>query len=452
MQAPTVHENWSSRMAFLLAAIGAAVGLGNIWKFPYMLGSNGGAAFVIIYLLAIFLVATPIMMSEMILGRRGRMSAPNTLKKMAQEVGASENWQWLGWMGMFGVFLVLSFFSVVAGWSMAYIVKALSGALTGMSPDQVGAAFDTFLHSPLTLIAWHALFMALTAYIVSRGVTAGLEKATNALMPALFFMLVGLVIYGMYAGNFAEAASYLFAPDFSKVTPQVALAATGQAFFSVNVGIGSVLVYSAYLPGNVDLPRSSIIIAVGDTVVALLAGLVIFPFVFAYGLNPGEGPGLIFVTLSAAFAQMPGGHIVGAVFFLLVFVAALTSAFAMFELIICRATESRGVSRPRVTWLLGLAAFLVGLLTVFSFNYLENFRVFGKTLFELIDFLITNIILPLGGMLFSIFVGWFLSKETTMEELGLPDGWVYNSWRFLTRYVAPTAVAVIFVWNLSGAN
>ncbi len=455
MQSSHVHENWSSRLAFLLAAIGAAVGLGNIWKFPYMLGTNGGAAFVLVYLVAIFLVATPIMMSEMILGRRGRMSAPNTLRKMAQEIKASEHWKWLGWMGIVGVFLVLSFFSVVAGWSMAYVVKAATGEFAGLAPEQVAGIFGEFLHSPGTLVAWHALFMAVTAFIVSRGVAAGLEKAINMLMPALFIMLVGLVIYSMFAGEFVQAVSFLFAPDFSKITPEVTLAAVGQAFFSLNVGIGSVLVYSAYLPENIDITRSSIIIAVGDTVVALLAGLVIFPMVFAYGLDPGEGPGLLFVTLSAAFAQMPGGQIVGAVFFLLVFVAALTSAFAMFELIICRALETRGISRPMATWALALVAFLFGLLTVFSFNYLEDVHPLGMferfstaTLFDLIDFTVTNIILPLGGMLFSIFVGWFLSRETTMEELGLQKGWLYNSWRFLTRYVAPAAVAVVFVSNL----
>ena len=273
------HENWSSRLGFLLAAIGAAVGLGNIWKFPYMLGSNGGAAFVLVYIFAIALIATPVMIGEMILGRRGRMSAPNTLKKIAGEVGASPNWKYLGWLGIVALFLVLSFFSVVAGWSLAYIVKTASGALSGMTPAEVGAEFADFQSKPMVLIGWHAVFMAATVFIVSRGIKAGIEKAVTLMMPALFVMLIGLVIYGMVAGDFTQAVNFLFKPDFSKLTPEVTLAAFGQAFFSVNVGIGALLTYSAYLPDDVDLVKSSIIIAVGDTLVALLAGMMIFPIV-----------------------------------------------------------------------------------------------------------------------------------------------------------------------------
>ena len=248
-----VHETFSTRIGFLLAAMGAAVGLGNIWKFPYTLGVNGGAAFVLVYLLAIFLIATPIMMGEMLLGRRSRMSAPQTLRSMASEIGASPRWEWLGWMGIFTLFIVLSFFSVVAGWAMAYVFKALAGVFTGLGPEQVGTAFNDFLHSPLTLIAWHAVFMACTVFIVSRGIKGGIEKAVIIMMPALFIMLIGLVVYGMVVGEFMQALQYLFTPDFSKITPSVTLAAVGQAFFSVNVGVGGVLTYAACLPEEVDL-------------------------------------------------------------------------------------------------------------------------------------------------------------------------------------------------------
>lgn len=452
--AVAAHESFSSRFAFLMAAIGAAVGLGNIWKFPYTLGSSGGSAFVLVYLIAIFLVATPIMMSEMIIGRRGRMSAPGSLQHLAEQAGASPRWRFLGWMGIIGLFFVLSFFSVIAGWALAYMVKAARGVFTGLTSDQVAQAFDDFLHNPLEMTAWHFVFMAFTVFVVSRGINAGIEKAVNFLMPGLFFMLVGLVGYAYFAGDFSRTLTYLFTPDFSKITPPIALSAIGQAFFSVNVGIGAVLTYSAYLPENVDLPRSAMIIAIGDTVVALLAGLVIFPIVFQYGLDPASGPGLIFVTLSTAFAQMPGGPIVGCLFFLLVFIAGLTSALSMLEVMISRAEESNRLRRKPMAVILGLGAFVLGLATVFSFNLWESFRPLSQfapfeeaTVFNLIDYGVTNIILPLGGMLYALFAGWWLSKETTMSELGL-TGWAYWSWLILARFVAPAAVGVVFVTNL----
>ena len=363
------HESWSSRIGFLMASIGAAVGLGNIWKFPYTLGSAGGSAFVTVYLIAIFLVAMPIMMGEMVIGRRGRMSAPGTMRKLAAEAGASPLWQGLGWLGLTAVFLVFSFFSVVAGWSLAYVVKTAAGQFSGVSPADAGAIFDAFLHQPGQIIFWHFLFMVMTVVIVSRGINSGIEKAVNVLMPGLFVMLIGLVVYALTAGAGGEAVSFLFVPDFSLLTPEVVLMAVGQAFFSVNVGVGIVLTYSAYLPAHVNLPRAALIISLGDTLVALLAGLAIFPIVFANGLDPAAGPGLIFVTLSAAFGHMPGGTFVGSLFFLFVFVAALTSSIAMLELMVSRAEEGSRLSRSQSALLLGLAVFLFGLLTVGSFSW-----------------------------------------------------------------------------------
>lgn len=454
--ATAAHEHFSSRAGFLLAAIGAAVGLGNIWKFPYMLGVNGGAAFVLVYLLAIVLIATPVMIGEMLMGKHARMSAPSSFAKIAAEVRTSPNWKYVGWLGIATLFLVLSFFSVIAGWSIAYIFKTVSGAFTGLSPDEVGAQFGTFLHSPLVLTAWHAVFMAATIFIISRGVKAGIEKAVTLMMPALFLMLVGLVIYGMFAGNFAEAVSFLFKPDFSKLTPQVTLSAFGQAFFSVNVGIGAILTYAAYLPEDANIVRSSIIVAVGDTMVALLSGLMIFPMVFAYGLDPGEGPGLIFVTLSTAFGQMPGGAFIGAVFFTLVFLAALSSSLSMLEVCVSRFSESDTVSRPKASILTGIAIFFVGFITLGSFNFMEDVRLLGSierfanmTPFDLLDFLITNVLMPTGAMLYAIFIGWFLTNDLTMSVLRIEDGVAFRTWRFLMRYVVPIAILAIFVFNLT---
>jgi NSS family neurotransmitter:Na+ symporter len=341
------NERWSGRLAFILASIGAAVGLGNIWKFPYTLGNSGGSAFVLVYVLAILLVATPIMLAEMVIGRRARKSAPAALKALAVERGNSSNWQYLGWMGLFALFLVLSFYSVIAGWTAAYLVKSGSGSLTGLSPAEVGANFGNFLHNPSEMIFWHFLFTATTVFVVSRGVRIGLEKLVTILMPALLITLVALVINSAIVGDFSAALDFLFTADLSKLAPAVVLAAVGQAFFSVNVGIGSVLTYSAYLPSDVNLFRSAIIVSLGDTLVAILAGLAIFPIVFANNLDPAEGPGLIFVTLSTAFAQMPGGAFIGTAFFAMIIFAALTSSISMLETMTARIYEIRGMTRTK---------------------------------------------------------------------------------------------------------
>ncbi len=449
-------ENWSGRIAFILASVGAAVGLGNIWKFPYTLGSSGGSAFVLIYVLAILLIATPIMLSEMIIGRHARQSAPTAMRKIALANGASAYWQIVGWMGLLALLLVLSFYSVIAGWTIAYLVKSVSGGLSGLSAEEVGRDFGAFLHDPGYMILWHFLFTSVTVWIVSRGVRLGLERLVRVLMPVLFLMLVALVIYSGLTADFGRAFGFLFSADLSKVTPAVVLAAVGQAFFSVNVGVGAVLTYSAYLPREVNLFRSAIAVSAGDTLVALLAGLAIFPVVFAYGLDPGEGPGLIFVTLSTAFAAMPGGSIVATLFFAMLLFAAVTSSISMLETMTARAKEVRGVSRPRAAMTIGAIAFVLGLVTVLSFSRWENvyplgnIPVFaGKTPFDLIDYLVSNILLPLGGMLYALFAGWWISRKTLVAELDIGDGALFELWLVLARVIAPLAIATVFVYNLA---
>ena len=453
---PTNNDGWSGRLAFILASIGAAVGLGNIWKFPYTLGSSGGSAFVLVYVIAILLVATPIMLAEMIIGRRARQSAPAALKTLAEERGNSGNWAMVGWMGLFALFLVLSFYSVIAGWTAAYLVKSISGSMSGLSPAEVGQDFGDFLHQPGTMIFWHLLFTATTVFVVSRGVRIGLERVVKVLMPALFITLIALVINSAFIGDFSAAVDFLFTADLSKLAPAVVLAAVGQAFFSVNVGIGTVLTYSAYLPKDVNLFRSAIIVSLGDTLVALLAGLAIFPIVFANGLDPAEGPGLIFVTLSTAFAQMPAGSLIGTGFFAMIVFAALSSSISMLETMTARANEIRGMTRTRAAVLIGTGTFLFGLITVFSFSSWENvyplgsIAVFaGKTPFDLLDYLVSNVLMPLGGMFYALFAGWWLAKETSRDELGVGDGAVYKLWLVLVRIVAPLAVAAVFVYNLA---
>ncbi len=449
-------ETWSGRFVFILATVGAAVGLGNIWKFPYTLGNSGGSAFVLIYIVAILLVATPIMLSEMVIGRHARRSAPAAMRETALESGASPYWQIVGWMGLLALMLVLSFYSVIAGWTGAYLVKSVSGGLNGLSPEEVGRDFGEFLHDPGWMIVWHFLFIAATVVVVSRGIRLGLEKLVVVLMPTLFIMLVALVIYSGFNGDFERAIEFLFSADLSKVTPSVALAAVGQAFFSVNVGVGAVLTYSAYVPDDVNLFRSALAVSFGDTLVALLAGLAIFPIVFAHGLDPSEGPGLIFVTLSTAFAAMPGGSIIATLFFAMLLFAALTSSISMLETMTARLYEVRGLKRRTAAASIGAVAFLLGLITVFSFSRWENvyplgdFAVFaGKTPFDLIDYLVSNILMPVGGMLYALFAGWWISRETLVAQIGVGDGAIFKLWLVLARLVAPLAIAAVFVYNLA---
>ena len=449
------HEGWSSRIVFLMAAVGAAVGLGNLWKFPYTAGVNGGAAFVLVYLVAVAAVAIPIVIAELLIGRRGRMSPPNSFIALAKEAGASPGWQFVGWMNLLAVFLILSFYSVVAGWALAYVPKVALGDFTGASPEQVGAEFTALLASPGRLALLHALFMALTVSIVAVGLKRGIERAVRFLMPTLLLMLVALVIYATTTGDMGSTIEFLFQADFSKISAPVVLQAIGQAFFSVSVAMGLLITYGAYLDRETRLGSSAVYIAGADTVVALLSGLAIFPLVFANALDPAEGPGLLFVTLPIAFGQMPAGALFGAMFFLLVLISAITSSIAILEPMVSWAEEHHWMRRGPAAVVAGVAAWVVGLATVFSFNLwagwfplgrLERFR--ESTVFDLIDYLTSNLLLPLGGMLIAIFVGWVLTAETTRKELGVADTAIFRAWRFTLRFVTPLAVGWVLVASL----
>lgn len=452
----SAHENWSSRLVFLMAAVGAAVGLGNLWKFPYTAGVSGGAAFVIVYLAAVAAVAVPIVIAELLIGRRGRRSPPNSFLALAREAGARPAWQFVGWVNLLAVFLILSFYSVVAGWALAYIPKLAAGHFTDANAADVSAEFDALLASPLVLTGWHALFMALTAGIVSLGLKRGIEQAVKFLMPALFLMLVMLVAYAGFAGDLPRTIDFLFQADFSKISAPVVLQAIGQAFFSVSVAMGLLISYGAYLGREVSLARSAAYIAAADTLVALLSGLAIFPLVFANGLDPAEGPGLIFVTLPIAFGHMPAGAFFGTLFFLLVLVSALTSSIAILEPMVAWAEERRKLSRATAAVVVGAGAWLAGLATVLSFNLWAGFhplshieRFATATVFDLIDYLTSNVLLPVGGVLIAVFAGWVLSRDATRAELGLPDGPAFRIWLLLMRFVAPLAVGWVLVANLS---
>ncbi len=441
----SIHGQWSNRWAFILAATGSAVGLGNIWRFPYVTGENGGGAFVLVYLASVLAVGVPIMVAEVMLGRRGRQSPINTMRTLAGEEGRSLHWQYLGWLGMLAGFFILSFYSVVAGWTLAYVFRTGTGVFSGLEAEAIAGEFSALVGDPERLLAWHTIFMVMTTIVVSRGVRSGLEQAVRFLMPALFVLLVAMVGYGMGNGEFGQAVRYLFAPDFSQLSAAGFLMAVGQAFFSLSLGMGAIMIYGSYLPSSASIPRTVGIIAFMDTLVAVLAGLAIFPIVFAYGLAPEGGPGLIFKTLPVAFAQMPGGTFFGSLFFLLLVFAAWTSAISLLEPIVAWLAENRGMQRVKAAALAGVSAWVLGVVSLLSLNVWSGYTLFDLAFFDLMDFLTANVMLPLGGVLIAVFAGWHLSRRASVDELHLGDGPAYRAWRVLIRYLVPVAITVVLL-------
>ncbi len=440
----SIHGQWSSRWAFVLAATGSAVGLGNIWKFPYITGENGGGAFVLVYLLCIAVVGIPVMMSEIMLGRRGRQSPINTMRTLAREEGKSGGWQLLGFSGVLAGFLILSFYSVIAGWALSYVVSAVGGTFTAITAERSGEIFGELVSNPGVQLFWHTLFMGITMFVVARGVREGLEKAVRMLMPALFVLLLILVGYAMNSGGFIQGLHFLFDADFSKITTDGVLIALGHAFFTLSLGMGAIMVYGSYLPENVSITQATFTVAIADTVVALLAGMAIFPIVFANSLEPGAGPGLIFQTLPVAFGAMPGGLFFGTLFFILLVFAAWSSAISIIEPVVSWLVESRNMSRKRASIISGLVTWVLGIATVLSFNLWSEVKLFDKTIFDLLDYLTTNIMLPLGGLLIALFAGWAMKQNHSRGELGLRQTG-YTIWQILIRYVTPIAIIVVFL-------
>jgi len=452
----SIHGQWSSRLAFILAATGSAVGLGNIWKFPYIAGENGGGAFVLVYLLCIGVIGIPIMMAEVLVGRRGRQSPVNTMRSLAKEEKASRAWVLLGWAGVLAGFLILSYYSVIAGWALSYVFRTGSGLFEGLTADGVQAIFTNLVTDPERLLAWHTIFMIMTMVVVARGVSGGLEKAVKLLMPALFVLLFVLVGYAWNSGGFEQGVTFLFQPDFSKLTANGILIAMGHAFFTLSLGMGAIMVYGSYLPQDASIAKTSIAVSLMDTLVALLAGLAIFPIVFANGLEPGAGPGLIFQTLPIAFGHMQYGAFFGMLFFVLLVFAAWSSSISLIEPAVAWLVENKGLTRVYAAIVAGLATWLFGLLTVLSFNLwsevklLSTIEVFkDSTVFDLLDYLTANIMLPLGGLLIAIFAAWKMSRESTVDELGMGNRFFYPLWRFLVRYITPIAVIIVFLKAIS---
>jgi NSS family neurotransmitter:Na+ symporter len=444
----SMHGFWKSRWLFILAATGSAVGLGNIWKFPYITGENGGGAFVLVYLLCICIIGIPVMIAEVSMGRMGRQSPINTMKALAQKAGANPLWVIIGWMGAIAGFLILSFYSVIAGWALSYTVDMANGTFVNISAGDSGKIFGNLLGDPTQLTIWHTVFMLFTMGIVARGVNAGLEKAIKVLMPALFILLFILFGYALSSSGFSQGFAFMFDFDFSKLNSESIIVALGHAFFTLSLGLGAIMAYGAYMPDNTSVAKTVVIVALLDTAVAIMAGLAIFPIVFANGLEPSAGPGLLFQTLPIAFGKMSAGVIFGTMFFVLVSFAAWSSAISLAEPIVAWFVEKYKMSRAVAAVIIGVCAWLLGLATVFSFNIWSDVTLFEKTIFDLLDFATTNVMLPLGGLLIALFASWTMSKTTMMNNVGIENPTLFKIWHFILRFLAPAAIVAVLVNGL----
>ncbi|RAR58058.1 NSS family neurotransmitter:Na+ symporter [Onishia taeanensis] len=440
-------DRWTTRRAFILAVTGAAVGLGNIWRFPYMTGENGGSAFLLLYVAFVLLLGLPVMMAEILVGRAGRRSPTQSLSHLAMSAGRSPHWRWLGLFGALTVFLILSFYSVVSGWSIEYLVESLNGDFVGMTPPEVGGMFDSFLADPLRMTFNHTLFMLLTMTVVAGGVSNGLEKLNNLLMPMLYLLLIVLAGYAATTDGFGPALAWLFTPNPAAITIEVVLNAMGHAFFTLAVGACALMAYGAYMPDHQSLPRAAVAVAALDVLVALLAGIAIFSVVFSQGMDPAEGPGLMFVTLPIAFAELPGGSIWLAIFFLLLLLATWTSSINLAEPMVA-GLQGLGLKRGQAAAIVGVAVWALGLLSVLSFSTMKDVDwIGGMNFFELVTTVPTDLFLPVGGLLIAIFAAWVMSRDTALRALDAgPNG--FRIWQALVRYVSIPLVVVVLASGL----
>ena len=448
------RETFGSRFAVIMAMAGSAIGLGNIWRFPYMVGQYGGAAFIIVYIVCSFLLALPIFLSETIIGRRARTNTFGAMAKLAP----GSSWKWLGLLTVISPVIILSYYSVVGGWSVEYLFKSLSFEFTNTPADQVSSLFGTFISSTWEPIIMHTLFMLMVGGIILAGVKSGIERFTKITMPVLFVLIVALTIFSVSLPGSGAGVSYLLKPDFSKLTMSAVAAAMGQAFFSFSLGVGTILTYASYVKKEENIFASSIGTATSDILFALLAGFAIMPAVFACGVEPGAGPGLVFQTLPFIFNKMGAGmpvisSLVSIVFFVTILVAALTSAISMMEVGVSYLVDNKGMSRFGATAVVTLFAWAVGILCSLSFGPLSEVKIVGNTIFDFLDKMCSNFLMAFGGLLFTIFVGWKMDQASVKDEFTnsgtkKKNNFWFKPVYFLIKYVAPIAIVLIFVTNL----
>ncbi|PXY99646.1 sodium-dependent transporter [Gilliamella apicola] len=442
------HSQWSSRMGFMLAAAGSAVGLGNIWKFPYMAGEMGGSAFVLTYLLFMFLIGLPILVLEWLIGRRGQKNPIHTMEDVAVSEGRSKLWKWVGIIGVLGSFLILSFYSVIGGWATDYIFLAIKGTFNGVDGVGTGQIFSNFLGNVNSLLIWHTVFMAANTLIVALGVGAGLERSCKVMMPGLGILLLVLVGYAAYVSgpSFGEAFKFLFTPNLSALNGTAILAALGHAFFSLSLGMGIMMAYGSYLGKDVNLLSTARTVVILDVIVAMLSGMAIFPLVFANGLEAGSGPGLIFVTLPIAFGNMAGGTILGCLFFIFLTFAALTSSISLLEPTVELLEEKTHMGRKTATVVSSILIWALGIACILSFNEWSDVKLFDKNIFDLLDYLTSKIMLPITGLGTVVFGAWMMNQKRIREELNLNEFW-FSIWTVLSRFIVPIAVIFILIYG-----
>jgi NSS family neurotransmitter:Na+ symporter len=441
------REFWSGRIGFILATAGAAIGLGSIWKFPYEVGTNGGGGFVLCYLAGLAGIVFPLMLCEFAIGRRGGADAMGSIARVAAACGASAHWRLIGAVGVLTSFLILSFYSVIGGWTLAYTIETVRHGLAGDTAGAVQSRFDALLASPLRMTAYHTAFMGLTAFIVARGVARGIEDACKVMMPVLIVLLAVLALYAAAKGDLPAALRFLFVVDPRRITATVALEALGLGFFSIGIGLALMVTYASYADRDIDLREVAIATILADTAVSLLAGLAVFPLVFAERLDPASGPGLLFVTVPLAFARLPFGMLAAVGFFVLLALAALASAISLLEMPVSWLAHRTDWPRPRATAVAAAACWLLGLASVLSFNRWAGWYPLAAvpglaraTLYELMDLLTSNALLPAGGLALALFGGWGMPSRLLAEELRLGPA-ATAVLRVLLRYVAPLGIA-----------
>ncbi|QQE72949.1 sodium-dependent transporter [Brevibacillus composti] len=437
-------EQWTTRLGFILAAAGSAIGLGAIWKFPYVVGTSGGGAFFLLFLLFTLAIGLPLLLGEFIIGRSTQREAVSAYRMIAPGTA----WHWIGRLGVCTCFLLLSFYSVVGGWILSYIFLGASGQMKGQPYDQL---FGNVIANPLGAVGAQLLFMLITIWVVARGVQAGIEAANKYLMPALFLLFLVLMVRSLTLDGALQGVSFFLMPDFSKLTGESILYAMGQSFFSLSVGVSVMVTYSSYLGKQENLVRSAGSIVGLNLLVSLFAGLAIFPAVFSLGLEPTAGPGLLFIMLPSVFEHIPFGSLFLLVFMVLFLFATLTSAFSMLEIIVASLSKGEARRRKRYSWIVGLLIFLLGIPSALSFGVWSEVTILGKSVFDAADFLVSNILMPVGAFLIAVFVPLRLKREMLMRELQVSTNWgrrAFAVWLLLLRYVAPFAIIIVFISSL----
>ncbi|MFD1334851.1 sodium-dependent transporter [Oceanobacillus iheyensis] len=439
-------DQWASKLGFILSSAGAAVGLGAIWKFPYMTGMNGGGAFLFIFILFTVIIGLPLLIAEFIIGRGAQKEAISAYQKLAPK----SIFSFIGHWGVIGAFILMSFYSVVGGWVLIYSLLSIPGMVI-TDDAQYAELFASITGNPLLTIVGLALFIFINSFVISSGIKNGIEKYSKVLMPLLFIFFIIIVIRSVTFDGAMEGIQFFLQPDFSKLNGENILYALGQAFFSLAVGISVMVTYSSYLDKDVSLGSSAASVSIMNIFVSLLAGLAIFPIVFSFGLEPAEGPGLLFIVLPEAFAQMPFGEVFLSLFLLLFLFAILTSSFSMLEIITAAVTEKKNVSRKSIAWIAGILVFVAGIPAALSSNLLADFHIFGKTVFDASDFLVSNVMLPAGCLFISIFIGFKMDKQLVKQEFSygnnLGNG-IFQTWYQLMRWVVPFTIIIVFLYSI----